>query len=151
MIDTSQYNVLFAESFAYRHQQLRIRAGTTGRNVSQAHVHTLHEVERAITLRKWDVIMVAGYFDQPNAIKVLIGKFCELPDEKRARLVIFHGTTDDHHFVRQLRNVGYVATHIPWDFMEPGKHDRKDPVCYHPSDDNIQQLLLPAAIGGETS
>lgn len=144
MIDTSAYNVLFADSFGYRHKQLRIFPGTTGRTISQSHVHTAAELERALITRLWDVAMVAGYFDKHDSLKTLTEFFCKLDEVRRPRLVIFHGTTDDQHFVRQLRNVGYLATHIPWDFMEPEKHERKDPKCYLPAEDNIQQLLLPS-------
>jgi len=145
MIDTNPYHVLFGDSFGYRHKQFRVRSGATGRNVVQSHVHTSAELEKATQFRVWDAIMVAGYYDKPDSLKTLTKFFCELDEAKRPRLVIFHGTTDDQNFVRQLRNVGYIATHIPWDFMVPAKHERKDPKEYLPKEDT-PQLLLPSYI-----
>jgi hypothetical protein len=145
MIDTSPYHALFADSFTYRHQQIRILAGTTGRSVYQSHVYTADELSKAITRKKWDVVFVPGYFEKHDSMDMLIKAFCNLKEVMRPHLVVFHGTTDDRHFIRQLRNVGFIATHIPWDFMEPEKHERKDPKAYLPAEDNIQQLLLPVA------
>lgn len=144
MIDTTPYYVLFADSFTYRHQQIRIRSGTTGRSVHQAHVHTVVETMKSIPTRKWEAVFIAGYFEKHDSIKELIHFMCNLEEDQRPRLVIFHGTTDDMHFVRQLRAVGYIVTHIPWDFMDPSVHQRKDPKEWYPSEEKAGQLLLPA-------
>jgi hypothetical protein len=89
--------------------------------------------------------MVAAYFEKRDAPEELIKFFCSIPEEKRPSLVIFHGTTDDSNFVRQLRSVGYICTHIPWDFTDPSKHERQDPKEYYPVTE-ITQLLLPATV-----
>lgn len=144
MIDTSKFNVLFADSFGYRHQQIRIRSGTTGRHVAQTHVHNIKELMEVVSKQKFEVAFIAGYFERHDSIKDLIQFFCKLSQELRPDLVIFHGTTDEQKLVKQLRSVGYIVTHIPWDFMDPSKHIRQDPEDYFPKEESLQQLLLPA-------
>jgi len=130
---TSTFDVLFADTFPYRHGQLRIKGSTSEKMVCQKHCHTADELLQALPEKLWDVVFVPGYFTKHHEMADVIKALCTIPI--RPRLVIFHGTDDTFGFCRQLRNVGYLVTHIPWDFAAPSSHIRKDP--------KQAQLLLP--------
>lgn len=121
-----EYNALFADTFSYRHTQFRIRAGNSKRVVVQRHCHTAGELIYTLKQKKWDVVFVPGYFDKKDEAPNVIKAICTLPDNMKPSLVIFHGTQDEHNCVKQFRNVGILATHIPWDFTNPMEHIRTE-------------------------
>lgn len=138
----TEYNVLFADTFSYRHAQFRVRAGNSNRVVIQRHCHSAGELTYTLKQKKWDVIFIPGYFDKTHEMQDIIHNIASLPDELKPSLVIYHGTEDDKKCVKQLRNVGILATHIPWDFTNPTEHVRKE--SRDPKDFYGKQLLLVA-------
>ena len=122
----TEYNVLFADTFSYRHTQIRIRAGSSKRVVVQRHCHTAGELIYTVKQKKWDVVFIPGYFDKKDEAFNVIRAICTLPDNMKPNLIVFHGTDDQYNCVKQFRNVGILATHIPWDFTSPMEHVRKE-------------------------
>lgn len=122
----SEYNVLFTDTFSYRHTQFRIRAGNSKRVVVQRHCHSAGELIYTIKQKQWDCVFLPGYFDKKDELPNIIRIITTLPDNMKPKLVIFHGTEDEHSCVKQLRAVGILASHIPWDFTNPMEHVRKE-------------------------
>lgn len=119
------YNVLFADTFNYRHTQFRVRPGSTKCWIHQRHAHNTGEFLLALKERAWDAVFVPGYFDKGDDFKEIIREIAKIVGNKPPRLIIFHGGVDTNHFVEQISSLGVPVAHVPWNHTTPSLHERK--------------------------
>lgn len=124
-IRVEKFNVIFTDTFGYRHVGFRVRPGSSSRAVAQRHCHS--GAEMCYALRNegpFDVAFFPGYFLPGESVQEVIQNILRLEERRKPRLVIYHGSEDDNRVVKQLNEAGILSCHIPWDYINPKNHTR---------------------------
>lgn len=121
------FRVLFADNYAIRHGQFRVRSDKN--NVVQRHCHyageTLHAVANEIPDKQWDVIFIPGAMELAANTEEFLNAFIDKCIKRPPRLVIYHGSDDTYYTVQRLMEKGIPAAWVPWDYIDLNNHTRK--------------------------
>lgn len=133
----STYDVLFCDTLPYRHAEFRVKPGDgifSKFQVSQAHCHSATDLAKRLPEKIWDVIFLPGNWglgfahvrSGPAEGSIALEALLNLDKRRYPRLIVLHGTDDSLGFGTKLRDAGFLIAHVPWDFVEPMKHIRKE-------------------------